>query len=144
VIAGSEAEAFVQPNAMPVARGMTDTMGMMGYPPTIKVTSAYSAAAAMATSPDMAAAYLAAEPKLRALKLTLLRVLAADKEGRHGLLKQLGFELLPPDMVSVLAGYEIERLNDAKQDRKWIFEKVIVIMIALGGWLAAIAVALFR
>jgi len=70
--------------------------------------------------------------------------LAADKEGRHGLLKQLGFELLPPDMVSVLAGYEIERLNDAKQDRKWIFEKVIVIMIALGGWLAAIAVALFR
>jgi hypothetical protein len=84
--------------------------------PTVVVTSAYTAAAAMAESPVAAAAYIDAEATMRALSSPHLMILAADKEGRHGLLDQLGLAPLPPDIVSVLAGGEIQRRADAKQE----------------------------
>lgn len=99
--------------------------------------SAYTAAAAMADSPVAAATYLAAKPKMRKLDSTLLMVLAADKEGRHGLLHQLGFEGLQPDMVSVLAGGELER-------RKWVKDKWVAVALAAIAGLFALTVALLR
>jgi hypothetical protein len=98
----------------------------------------------MAASPVEAAAYIEAEATMRALSLPHLMFLASDKEGRHGLLGQLGFERLPPDIVSVLAGGEIQRRTDAKQDRKWVIDKWIAIALAAIAALVALTVALLR
>ena len=143
LIAGSEA-GTLQPggDAMPVARGMTDTIGMMGYPPTVKVTS-YSVAASTATSFDEATACLAAAGIMRDLALPLLSVLADEKrENSEPLRKQLHLDAIEARVAQVLAAGELQRRTDAKQDQKWVIDKWVLIGLAAGGWLVALIVAL--
>lgn len=117
-------------------------MGMELGIPTVVVTSSYSAAAATAASAVEASACLAAEKRLHDLELSLVRILADEKDSQD-LRRELGLDAIEPRVVRILAGGELERRSEQEQHQKWLMDKWIVIALAAGGWLVALAALLF-
>jgi len=77
------------------------------------------------------------------MQLSLVRVLADDTDS-EGLRRENDLQTIEPRVVGILAAAEIQRREQADATRKWIYDKWVMLLIASGGWIAAILVALLK